>query len=526
MGEMRPAVETQDMFRIHTSEEGNTAALTGLTLAVAAGEVVVVLGPSGSGKTTLLRILAGLDRPSAGSVRVFGLDIARLPGKRLAAYRSSAVGYADQHYTRALTPELSAREHIMLRLALLGTPRRTQHERADELLRRVALSHRADARPHELSGGEQQRVVICAALAHRPRLLLADEPTGELDAGSASAVYELIGSLARATGSTAVIVSHDPESTSIADRVIHVRDGRVSGETGHDTPVEEAIVVARGGWLRVPEEFLRRAGIQSRAAARPSDDGIVIAGVGEPITNALDEPTKPTRQAPTRSASAIAAARDVEKTFGKGPGARTVFHSLTTSFVSGRLSVVTGPSGSGKTTLLHLLAGIDLPNRGELLVLGSVVSDLDRAQRAAFRRMHVALIDQDIVLLPLLTASENVELGLAMRGIAASQARGRAVAALDDVGLSELSDQRVSRLSAGERQRVAIARALAVLPRLLLADEPTAHLDEANALAVGALLARLVRESETTIICATHDPAVIEQADAELALYGPIVEAQ
>jgi putative ABC transport system ATP-binding protein len=192
----------------------------------------------------------------------------------------------------------------------------------------------------------------------------------------------------------------------------------------------------------------------------------------------------------------------------------------------GRLSVVTGPSGSGKTTLLHLLAGIDLPNRGELVVLGSVVSALDRAQRAAFRRMHVALIDQDIVLLQLLTASENVELGLAMRGIAASQGHGRAVAALDDVGLRELSEQRVSRLSAGERQRVAIARALAALPRLLLADEPTAHLDEANALVVGALLARLVRESETTIICATHDPAVIEQADAELALDGPIVEAQ
>ena len=153
-----------------------------------------------------------------------------------------------------------------------------------------------------------------------------------------------------------------------------------------------------------------------------------------------------------------------------------------------------------------------------MLVLGTLLGGLDREARAALRRDQVAIVGQDPGLTPFLSARENVELALALRGVADEEAREHALDALASVGLAERSEQRVARLSAGERQRVAIARAVAAGPSLLLADEPTARLDEANALAVGALFARLARETGAAVVCATHDPLVVEQADAELAL--------
>jgi putative ABC transport system ATP-binding protein len=180
---------------------------------------------------------------------------------------------------------------------------------------------------------------------------------------------------------------------------------------------------------------------------------------------------------------------------------------------------VTGPSGSGKSTLLNLLAGLELPSEGEVMVLGEVVSSLDRSARAALRRSRLGVVAQDTSLVPFLSARENVELALATRGLPKDRAASAADEALDSVGLAELGGQRVARLSMGERQRVAIARAVAARPKLLLADEPTARLDAANALAIGTRLSRLVEEVGTTIVCATHDPLVIDQADEELELH-------
>jgi ABC-type lipoprotein export system ATPase subunit len=214
----------------------------------------------------------------------------------------------------------------------------------------------------------------------------------------------------------------------------------------------------------------------------------------------------------------VADVRGLRKTYGSGERESVVLDGLDAAFTAGRLVAVTGPSGSGKTTLLHLLAGLADPTDGEVTVLGNALGGLDREARAALRRDHVAVIGQDPGLTPFLSARENVELALALRGISEAEASESALDALAAVGLGERSEQRVARLSAGERQRVAIARALASGPSLLLADEPTARLDEANALAVGALFARLARESHAAVICATHDPLVVEQADVVLAL--------
>jgi ABC-type lipoprotein export system ATPase subunit len=508
---MTHVVELDHVFRVYPTEDGGSAALQGLTFTVREGEIVVVFGPSGSGKTTMLRILAGFDRPSAGRVDVLGVDLRRLGRRRLDEFRGQFLGYADQHYAAALAPELTARELVAFPLGLAGVPRKRQLERADALLDVVGLADRAQAHPFELSGGEQQRIAVAAAVGRRPKLLLADEPTAELDSENAASVYRLIEEIVRAESASAIVVSHDPASAAIADRIVHVRDGRVSAELGRDGADGESIVVGRGGWIRLPEEFLHRGRIVTRARARVEGNEIVISGDEEVPEPEVAAPIAP-RVRP--AAGAVAELRRVGKRFGSGRWSTDVFADFSARLSGGRFTVVTGPSGSGKSTLLNLLAGLELPSEGEVVVLGEVVSSLDRTARAELRRTRLGVIAQDTNLVPFLTARENVELTLAARG----SENGSAEAALSSVGLAELAGQRVARLSMGERQRVAIARAVAARPELLLADEPTARLDAANAVEIGALLSRLVEERGTTIVCATHDPLVIEQADEELEL--------
>jgi ABC-type lipoprotein export system ATPase subunit len=504
------AIELRDVFRVHSTPEGDAAALQGLSLSVADGEVLAVLGPSGSGKSTLLRLLAGLERPSAGAVRVYGEELGKLPSRGLARYRSTMLGYADQHYGRALAPELSARRLVALQLGLRGTPADERLRRADELLERVGLAAKRDRRPWQLSGGEQQRVALCAALAHRPRVFLADEPTGELDAATADQVYDVLGELVREHGCTTVIVSHDPESARIADRIVRIRDGRVSEEWSRADGDTDTIVVGRGGWLRLPEELLLRAGIGQKATARFEDGSVVVEPSGDAhvAERAADIPEVPD----TPAGRLVLTAGGLTHRY----GATTVFEDIGADLYAGRLHAVTGPSGSGKTTLLHILAGLELPAAGTVTVDGTELTTLDRAARAHVRRDKIAYVGQQTGLVPHLSALENVELALALRG--RDESRPEALAALDSVGLSERATQRVARLSQGERARVAIARAIATRPLVLLADEPTSRLDGANAIAVAILLSRLARDTGSAVVCATHDPLVIEQSDTSISL--------
>ena len=206
------------------------------------------------------------------------------------------------------------------------------------------------------------------------------------------------------------------------------------------------------------------------------------------------------------------------RTYGEGAAAATALVEIDTVFRGGQVTAVTGPSGSGKTTLLHLLAGLDLPSAGEVRVLGETLSALDRDARARLRAEKIALVSQETGLVPFLTAAENVELGLSLRGFEAGDARSRAAEALAAVGLAGAAGRRVADLSNGQGERAAVARAVAGRPALLLADEPTARLDQANALAVARLLVGLARETGTAVVCATHDPLLIEHADDLLDL--------
>ena len=493
---MTLAVDVRDAFRIFVSPAGGAAALQGLTLVIEPGEIVVALGPSGSGKTTLLRAIAGLERLSAGTVHVLGHDLGRTGDQARKAFRARRLGLLDQHYARSLSPDLSCRDSVVLQLRLLGRSAASSRRAGDELLERVGLASRGGARPAELSGGEQQRVAVCAALAHRPELLLADEPAGELDRENAAGVYRLLGEIVRERGGSALIVSHDPGAASIADRQVWIRDGRV---------VEEALtgrartLVATRGWIRLPGTV-------------PETSSLSPAEAAELLARTVEARPRIDRAAAATRGELVAELRGVSRRYGP----RTALDNLTTAFAAGRLTAVVGRSGTGKTTLLHLLAGLDRPTAGTVSVLGRSLGELTRSQLAELRRRHIALVAQEPGLVPYLSAVENVELGLTLRGAPAGAARE----ALSAVGLEEGLRHPVARLSAGERQRVAIARALAADVDLLLLDEPTARLDEASAAAICSLLATLTRERGSTIVCATHDQLLSDLAGEILQLDG------
>jgi putative ABC transport system ATP-binding protein len=217
-----PALQLHDVFKIFRSGPVETVALRGLELQVERAELVAVLGPSGCGKSTMLALAAALDQPSAGEVRVAGRSLQRLDEYELAAYRAGDVGLIFQ--SDNLWPNLSARENVALALRLAGRPEAVSA--AEDALRTFGLGARMGNRAGELSGGEQQRVAIASAFARRAPLVLADEPTGELDSGNARVVLEALSELRSQRGSTIVMVTHSAQVAAVADRVIEMRDGR------------------------------------------------------------------------------------------------------------------------------------------------------------------------------------------------------------------------------------------------------------------------------------------------------------
>jgi putative ABC transport system ATP-binding protein len=217
------ALELHDVFKIFRAGVTDVVALRGLDLRVERGELVAILGPSGSGKTTLLQLAAGLDVPSAGEVRVAGRSLSRLDEAELAEYRAKALGLVFQ--TGNLWPALTARENVVLSLRLAG---RADAAAANEALAHFGLEQRARQRAGVLSGGEQQRVAIAAAAARRPPLVLADEPTAELDERNEELVLEELRRLWRDYSTTVVVVTHSPGVAAAADRVVEIRDGKVA----------------------------------------------------------------------------------------------------------------------------------------------------------------------------------------------------------------------------------------------------------------------------------------------------------
>jgi ABC-type lipoprotein export system ATPase subunit len=318
-----PIVICDNLVKIYKVADLEVVALQGLDLEVAPGEMMAIVGASGSGKSTLLNILSGLDVPSAGRSIVDGNDLTRLTEAQRIVYRRYVVGHIWQQSGRNLMPELSAVANVELPQLLGGTSSGKRSRHAEELLELVGLAGMGKKRPDQLSGGEQQRVAIAVALANDPVLLLADEPTGELDSITASEIFALLRSLNERLGLTIITVTHDVAIAAVMDRTIAIRDGRTSTETvRREAPLEmagdytpgasaiiglpsethrESVLIDRVGRLQLPKEAIETIPFKGRAEVRIINDHVELWPLGTD-TNGNGKPTEDAIR-PTGSAS-------------------------------------------------------------------------------------------------------------------------------------------------------------------------------------------------------------------------------
>jgi len=280
------------LVRVFSTDGVEVQALQGLDLLVREGELMALVGASGSGKSTLMNILAGLDTPTAGAARVAGRDLLTMTAKDRLAYRRDVVGFVWQQTSRNLLPYLTAAQNIALPMQLSGAARirggrRARSERALELLELLTVADCRDRRPHQMSGGQQQRVAIAVALANNPAVLLADEPTGELDSHTAEQIFAAFRGANERLGTTIVIVTHDQAVADEVRRTVAIRDGRTSTEvlrrsevdatTGHETVVaREYAMLDRAGRLQLPADYTRALGMRDRVALELEPDHIGV----------------------------------------------------------------------------------------------------------------------------------------------------------------------------------------------------------------------------------------------------------
>lgn len=291
-----PIIECENLVKIYKTRETEVLALQGLELTVQQGELMAIIGNSGSGKSTFLNMIGGLDRPSAGRLIVDGKDLFKLSDRELVRYKRSTVGFVWQNNARNLLPYLTALENVQTPMLFERGGRRRQ--RAEELLELVGMAHRKNSRLDQLSGGEQQRVAIALALANKPKLLLADEPTGAVDAKTAAYILDVFRRLNEELGLTIVIVTHDPNLARKVNRVVAIRDGKTSAERiakgdyaarldeisgfvqeTHD----EYVLLDRAGRLQLPREMLDALQLSGNRVRVEMENGrIVLTAPDEP----------------------------------------------------------------------------------------------------------------------------------------------------------------------------------------------------------------------------------------------------
>lgn len=526
-----PLIQARGLVKIHKIAGIEVVALQGLDLDVARGEFVALVGPSGAGKSTLLNAIAGLDRPDAGRLLVDGVDLLAISPTRLTAYRRRQVGVVWQQTARNLLPYLGARENIELLLALAGLPASERRLRAADLLIAVGMQEHAGRALAQLSGGQQQRVALACALAAHPSILLADEPTGELDWPNAWRTLDLLRDLRARYGLTILIVTHDERVAAQADRVVAIRDGQASGERS-GTATGELTMLDSAGRLQIPASLRAQIGLGRRARITAVDNSLIISPGRSatpdlaPVPDELPDLARllyPQRE--PISPQSMVELRDIERVYAGPGGGVHALCGVSLTLRPGEFIALSGPSGSGKTTLLNLVAGLDSPTAGSIRLLGADLGAQGETSRTALRR-RIGLMFQSFALLPAASAYENVELGLRLaRSVPRAEWDQRVRACLAAVGLTPWADHRPYELSGGQQQRVAIARALAPGPALIVADEPTGDLDPATAWRVLTLLRALAEQAGVAILIATHDPAAIAAAAGHYQLCDGVIVA-
>ena len=272
-------VECRGLFHIYKNSSVEVVALQGLDLGVAKGEMMAVVGRSGSGKTTLLNVLAAMEVPSAGTARVSGFDLTNMTAEQKDHYHRKTIGYLWQNVQLNLVPELSAEANIQFPMLGTGVPASQRRKRVSFLLEAFGILHRAKHRPSQLSLGENQRLGLAISLANDPTLLLADEPTSQLDRDTARGVLEDLHAVQRESGTTVLLVTHDRKVERDVDRVVAIRDGRTSTETRwlSDDTSTERVILDRAGRMQIPSAYVEKLGLRHKVRVRLEGDEVIVS---------------------------------------------------------------------------------------------------------------------------------------------------------------------------------------------------------------------------------------------------------
>jgi ABC-type lipoprotein export system ATPase subunit len=470
------AARCDELVKTYRTASGEVRALKGLSAEVTASSLLAVVGPSGSGKSSLLRLIAGLDRPTSGTLVVEGTSVHDASARTLRRFRRATVGYLFQRPSDNFLPHLTVGEHLRLARGLTHRPPRIDQE---ALLSTLGIEQRVDHLPSELSGGEQQRAAIAEVLMGGATIVVADEPTAELDSTSASHVMDTMVELARA-GVTFVVATHDRSVMRRADAALELDHGMRRSSTS--APADPADRSSAAAFRRV------------RAAAEPDR----VDRWRPPVTTTV----------PERERTLILDANGLSKAYRRGDEVVHALDDVSLTLPAGELVGLVGRSGSGKTTLLNVIAGWEHADAGTIQRSG--------ARSATPGWDELAVVPQKLGLFDELSVRENLEYPARLH-LRLEELRGRVDELMEDLGIAHLAARYPKETSLGEQQRTAVARALVLSPTLVLADEPTGHQDAVSERRVLEAFGRAAAEGGSCLI-ATHNASLAPRLDRVLEM--------
>jgi ABC-type lipoprotein export system ATPase subunit len=489
-------IRMQDVVKTYHTGDLPFTALNQVNIDIRQGELLGITGKSGAGKTTLLNVISGVSPVTSGNIFFHwagnaadspSIALQTLNEDQLARWRGERLGIIYQSFE--LMPTLNLVENVMLPHDFLGAYHRTiSKKRALELLELVEIADHAYKIPAHISGGQKQRVAIARALINDPEVILADEPTGNLDSVTAETIFEIFERLV-AQGKTIALVTHDESFAPRFSRKLYIADGVVSSTPPNgsspavtaDTPVN---VVRDRLSPAVPKSHAEPAA--SQAEAHHSQPAIVL--------------------------------RNVEKVYENAAGKFRALKSIDLQLNYGQFISIVGKSGCGKSTLLNMITGIDHPTAGDVVIGGEHIYRMSESQRALWRGRNMGVVFQFFQLLPTLTLLENTMLPMDYCNLYRYAERPeRAMELLQKVGLEDQAHKLPTSVSSGQQQSAAIARALATDPSIIVADEPTGNLDSRSADNILHLFESLAKRGKTVLIV-THDSSITRRTDQTVIL--------
>lgn len=479
---MENMIETKDVIQSFPIAGGKElVVLKNINIQIPTGKLTMLRGRSGSGKTTLMNLLSALDYPKSGEILFEGKPIQNLPEHDREQIRKTQIGFVFQSV--ALIPMMTAYENVEFVLRLAGY-KGDRRKRTEECLKLVGLGSRMHHMPQELSGGEQQRVAIARAIAHKPKIIFADEPTAELDSNTGLQVMKIFKELIEKQGVTIVMTTHDTGLMEVADCHYLLRMERL--------PMK----------INLKEKISKVKQIKSPESAMENPEQTM--DVPDDVMIECDSLVK------------IYKTKDIEV---------LALQGLDLTVKRGELMAIIGNSGSGKSTFLNMIGGLDRPSAGKLYVDGKNLFQMTENELVKYKRSTVGFVWQNNArnLLPYLTAWENVMTPMLFveekeKAVSEEEKKKRALELLELVGLGHRKDSKLSQLSGGEQQRVAIAIALANNPKLLLADEPTGAVDRKTADDILEMFRKLNEKLGLTIVIVTHDKELAKKVNRVVSI--------